>query len=336
MIMLRTTLLALALPIAGITAAQLAPDAPATTRQHLFEVNARWTSMHPSVLLDETPIAGYRSEADRIADHLLRVHAQLSTNLPETMGQDTRSRRTALLDTLHAYAVRGVFPMNNDVMGRSPVFIDAQGNVCAVGHLMIASGNAPLAERIRTEMNLAYVHDIHLPEAVAWAVTNGFTMDELAWIQPTYGHMKRRNPHLLASVLMPNGDLFEVRIPAEAQRGQTLDLVLKTAKGDKLATSFPALSGVHAVEFAGRVFVGGLPTTTGPAAEVYEWNGKSLVAHDPFTGRVGIGALYVTDGKLHVRGYEPDQATYQEYYLSAAGEWKPAPTWAEPIRVEPE
>lgn len=337
--MLRSTLLAFALPTIGITSAQLAPYQPATVGEHLLEVNAQWTSMDPSVLLDDARTVGYRSEADRIADHLHRVQGHLSTHLPAEVGRSAQPRRSTLLDALRTYADRGIFPMNDIAPVRSPVFIDALGNACAVGHLMIMSGHAELAERISKEMNLGYVHDITLPEVAEWATANGFTIDELAWIQPTYEHMKVRDPRLLASLHMTNGDQIIVQAPANAQAAQKLRLMRKEHTGDKMLTTLPLLSAVQAVEFAGRVFVSGKPPETGSSAEVYEWNGKSLVAHDPFPGRLVIGALFVSNGSLHVRGHALGVAEYQERYLTEAGEWRTVEAVQQeiaPIEVSPD
>ena len=73
----------------------------------------------------------------------------------------------------------------SDVYKRQ-VFIDPHGTACAVGQLMIESGHRDLAESISEEMNLAYVHDMKRADVLQWAVQEGFTEDELAWIQPGY------------------------------------------------------------------------------------------------------------------------------------------------------
>lgn len=328
--MLRSTFCLVALTAVGITNGQLTPEQPASLPQHLLEVNAQWTTMQPNISKDKTTVR-FNSEAERIAAHLHRVQEHLSTHIPTEISPAARSHRQSLMRSLDNYADRSVFPLNDLVPGRSPVFIDELGNACAVGHLMIMSGDEALAERIRAEMNLAYVHDIALPEVAAWAATNGFTIDELAWIQPTYDHMKIRDPRLIATIHMTNGDHFIVQGPANAQVTQKLSLVRKANTGDKVLATLPMLSAVQAVEFAGRVFVAGMPPKTGSAAEVYEWNGKSLVAYDPFAGRLIIGALFVANGTLHVRGHVLGEAEYQERYLTEAGEWKTVETVQEEV-----
>lgn len=319
--MLRSTFLAFTLPAFGIATAQLTPERPATVGQHLLEVNAQWTAMEPSAF-DDARIIHFDSDAERIAEHLHRVQQHLSLHTPAGIDPAAHAHRKTLLDALDVYADRGAFPMNDSVPGRSPVFIDAFGNACAVGHLMISSGHAELAERISREMNLAYVHAIALPEVADWAATNGFTTDELAWIQPTYDHMKHRGPLVLAAIELINGDRFEVHGPAGPEAAQKLSLLRMNATGTKVLTTLPMLTGVQAIEHNGHVFIGGMPPTNGPSAELYEWNGKSLVVHDPFIGRLAIGSLSVQNGTLHALGYKLGEGQPQERYLTEAGVWK--------------
>lgn len=333
--MLRSTLFTLTLAIAGITSAQLAPDAAAPIALHMLEVNAEWSTMDRSALDDAHPVR-FTSESERIATHLHHVAERLSASPSKELTSATLLRRQALLDTLQAYADRGRFPLNTSVPGRIPVFIDELGTACAVGQLMISSGHAGLAERISNEMNLAYIHDIALPEVGTWAATHGFTADELAWIQPTYEHMMIRDPNLLATVHLMSGERFEVRSPADAKAGQKLHLIRKDPQGDKVVASLPALSGVKAIEFEGRVFVGGTPPQAGSAAEVYEWNGSSLVAHDPFTGRTNFAGFFLKDGALHARSYLGGENAYQDRYLTPIGEWKVTSSYTEPIKSEQE
>lgn len=331
--MLRSTFLVLSLAIVHITTAQLAPGRPATTGEHLLVVNAEWATMDPTALLDDQ-VVSFTSETERIAEHLHRVAERLAARPLKDSASASAQHRRMLLDTLSAYADRGRFPMNLAAPGRTPVFIDDAGTACAVGQLMISSGHAELAHRIHHEMNLAYIKDISLPEVEDWASTHGFSLDELAWIQPTYQHMKPRDPGLLAAVHLVNGDLFEVRKPTADQAGQKLNVMLKNANGSKVVATMPALSGVQAMEFAGRVFVGGTSPQHGSPAAVFEWNGKELVAHDPFTGRVRFAGFYLTDGALHARGYVEGETAYQDRYLTPTGEWMVTRSGEAPIPIE--
>ncbi|MBK8338754.1 MAG: hypothetical protein IPK99_01465 [Flavobacteriales bacterium] len=322
--MLRSTVLVFALPAISICSAQLPPECPAPTGQHMQEVNAQWSAREPSVF-DDARTVGFRSDAARIAEHLHRVRQQLALRTPVGLSPNALAQRRGLLETLDSYADRGIFPVNDCVPGRSPVFIDPLGNACAVGHLMITSGHGALAERISAEMNLAYVHDIALPEVAVWAATHGFTIDELAWIQPTYHHMKDRDPRLVASIALANGDRFDVFGPASPKDAQKLRLVRKNTKGEKELATLPKLSGVQVMEFSGHLYIGGMPPDKGPSAELYEWNGTSLQVHDPFTGRLAIGSMSVQNGRLTVVGYVPGKGQPQERVLTEAGAWEEIP-----------
>jgi hypothetical protein len=319
--MLRTILLVLALPTIGPAFAQVHPGRYASPGTHLLVVNGQWSTMDPAVLNDQRSVA-FASEAARIADHLHRVADRLAERTAPTLVEGPSQRRLALLDTLQAYADRGRFPLNNTVPGRTPVFIDEQGTACAVGQLMIGSGHEALAEQIRKEMNLAYVYDIDLPEVAVWARDHGFTIDELAWIQPTYHFERIRDPSVLAAFDLANGDRVEVQAPTSTDAPKKLRLVRKNGQGEKVLATFPLLSAVQAMEFNGQVYVAGMPPAKGPAAEVYHWNGTSLKALDPFPGRMVIGSIYMQNGMLHVVGYELGDPQPQERYLTEDGEWK--------------
>jgi len=335
--MLRSTLLALSLALIHFATAQLAPERSATTGEHLLVVNAEWATMDPSVLHDDH-VVSFSSETDRIADHLHRVAERLAARSLKDTAWAAAQRRRMLLDTLSAYADRGMFPKNHTITGRTPVFIDEDGTACAVGQLMISSGHAALAERIHNEMNLAYIHAIDLPEVAVWASTHGFSTDELAWIQPTYHHMRVTRPGLVASFVMTNGDQIEVQGPTSSDAAQKLRLVRINGKGTKTLANLPMLAGVQACEYNGSIFVGGRPPENGPSTEVYEWNGKALVAHDPFDGVIDIGALYVANGTLHVLGYTGPTGN-EDRHLLEDGTWKmfdPTPIVSPPVQVLPE
>jgi hypothetical protein len=87
---------------------------------------------------------------------------------------------------LNGYWKAGIFPVNDYLPYKNPVFIDRIGTHCAVGYLMQQSGAENLAQQINSEQQFAYVHEIKVAGVKEWADENGFTIDELAWIQPGY------------------------------------------------------------------------------------------------------------------------------------------------------
>ena len=177
--------LSLSFSLALAAQAQLTPQTEASLYSHMLEVNAQWKNMDASVTNGESTVQ-FTNEAERIAQHLHLVASYLHTHSPEGLSAEAATNRTALLNELDRYADRGLFPQNHVLPYRNPVFIDPVGTACAVGQLMIESGHRDLAENISKEINLAYVHDMKRADVLQWATQEGFTEDELAWIQPGY------------------------------------------------------------------------------------------------------------------------------------------------------
>ena len=126
------------------------------------------------------------SEALRARVHLAYVRTLLAAR-PATR-PELAARRAELLGYLDEYIAKGVTPRNTYVAHRSPVFIDAHGRICAVGYLIERSAGRALAERIAKVHRLDYLEDIAaaMPDVAAWIAGSGFTLDELASIQPGY------------------------------------------------------------------------------------------------------------------------------------------------------
>lgn len=102
------------------------------------------------------------------------------------MSATLRGARARHLDELHRYAARGVFPRNLTHAQRVPIFIDDEGNACAVGHLMIASGAGPTAAAIASSQNTARVPEIRVAAASEWIAASGLSVAEHTRIQPNY------------------------------------------------------------------------------------------------------------------------------------------------------
>lgn len=126
------------------------------------------------------------AEALRMTVHLTYVRDLLARR-PAT-SPALAPRRAALLGYLDDYVAKGVTPRNTYVARRNPVFIDRDGNICAVGYLIERSVGRALPETIAAAHRLDYLEDIAaaMPEVDAWVAASGFTLDELASIQPGY------------------------------------------------------------------------------------------------------------------------------------------------------
>lgn len=121
------------------------------------------------------------SEEERIKTHLIFVHQQLSSSGPKS------EQGKHLLNALWDYIEAGDFPKyfkHEDA--RRPCFIDDAGTLCAVGHLIAVSEGRKEAERINRLFRFEYLLKMADEGLTAWQQNSGFSMKELAMIQPTY------------------------------------------------------------------------------------------------------------------------------------------------------
>jgi hypothetical protein len=133
--------------------------------------------------------------------HLLEAVDTLRAETPVHLDAEQRRARRDALATLEAYALAGEFPEHggsaltprsvlpprvfDDGTPRMPVFIDDDGSHCAVGYL-VAADDPELADTVADVANDAWLLEMDLPALGDWATAHGFTLDELAWIQPSY------------------------------------------------------------------------------------------------------------------------------------------------------
>lgn len=143
----------------------------------------------------------------RIRIRLARVSRELRTRQAEHLNSRHRVLRRVLLDSLDQYRLSRRFPRNTYKSERVPVFVDKTGRLCAVAHLITASGHRALVERISQTQNLARVQEMHDSELASWASDHGLKIDELAQIQPTYGpeHGATVDPFVAKSILIVGG-----------------------------------------------------------------------------------------------------------------------------------
>lgn len=126
-----------------------------------------------------------RWEVARLRRHFAQVDQVLRGRDVRDLSPQQQAARERHLTVLHAYAERGVFPHNPHTV-QQPRFIDDAGRVCAVAHLLIEDGRAPLAEQIRLNFNDAYIPEMQSPALEDWIAESGFTRADITRIQPTY------------------------------------------------------------------------------------------------------------------------------------------------------
>lgn len=249
---------------------------------YLLQVNAQWQHQPERESLSILAQANERSSYNQwITAHLLLVEQALRNRDVEQLNNQQKQNRNKLLDVLHHYATEGVFPVNDYLLYKNPVFIDRKGTHCAVGYLMLKSGFGALANTINQQQKFAYVHQIVVPGVAEWATEFGFSIDELAWIQPGY-------PPTTAVTDMDGG--VDGTVHTVAVDGQTVyaggDFV-HTASGITCNHVAMWVSG-----FAGFTWVSLNGGTNGPVYKLLLHNDKLYVAGN-FTQAGNINARNV-------------------------------------------
>lgn len=169
-----------------LLSATLNSPSSATLFDHLKEVNQEWEKQVENFdfLKFET---SFREDKERIQLHLYLVEKILRERSNEHLSLSQKTKRAHHLDVLKTYAARAIFPQNIYHSERQPYFVDHLGTACAVGHLVRESGAIELVDLIKKQDNFAYVSDLKKYKKLAiWAEQNGFSLAELAWIQPGY------------------------------------------------------------------------------------------------------------------------------------------------------
>ncbi|MES2799860.1 MAG: T9SS type A sorting domain-containing protein [Bacteroidota bacterium] len=169
--------------LATFAHSKLSPEKRDANFKHLYEVNNNWQLVNVSTAKQNL---SFQNDVDRISYHLLAVEELLRDKELKTLSPTQKSKRLKMLDVLHAYALTKQFPINSYHEERTPYFIDAFGTHCAVGYLVMMSGNGAISRDISESQNYAYVKDIHSNDLVHWAQDFGFELEELALIQPSY------------------------------------------------------------------------------------------------------------------------------------------------------
>lgn len=136
------------------------------------------------------------SEVARIRAHLAGAIDELRSNVRDGLTSTQAEARAQAIEWLEEYRDSGVFPHNHVRAGqRVPVFVDPHGTPCAVGYLMLRSGEEGLVEDIVRHANLARVPELAGDARLqAWLERRGLTLAEAARIQPMYGPLPPPEP----------------------------------------------------------------------------------------------------------------------------------------------
>lgn len=281
----------------------------------LCEVNKCWTEQSDVSGLQYPAYSEVQGEHEWIRTHLKLVEQTLRVRSTTHLTAAQQANRLAALDHLNEYWHAGNFPINDRYNVRTPIFIDPYDNFCAVGYLVKATGNEGVSRMIAAKTNLAYVREMNYPELSAWAKDYGFTVDELAWIQPGY-------PPVTSVAKIGKGTDGEVHQLAVSNDGEKLYVGgVFTKVDDKISTDNIAYvtytndtydwhamgTGVNGpvyaiAEFDGKVFVAGSFTEAGGVSvnNVAYWDGNNWNAAGCITGTVKDFIIYKS--KLYAVG----------------------------------
>ncbi len=156
--------------------------------EKLKEVNAQW-AYQPDIPQGVFETAPEVNENKAIQKHLELVEQTLRKRSVVHLNATQQKNRSQCLDLLRSYGNAGQFPQNSYLPYRNPVFIDKHNTFCAVGFLVKETGFESVSREISQKQNFAYVYEIQHEALPKWAEQYGFTLAELAWIQPGYPPM---------------------------------------------------------------------------------------------------------------------------------------------------
>lgn len=232
------------------------------------------------------------TEKDRMRVHLEHVRELLASQ-PATR-PELAKRRAELLGYLDDYIAKGITPENERLPWRTPVFIDEHGAICAVGYLIERSVGRALPEKIAATHRYEFLEEIAaaMPEVSAWVASSGFTLDELASIQPAYTEPDAdtwRTWNL--AKLKPEDGVYE------SAASYTEHKVAGTFKRRRMEGLWKATKGDVVVGW------GDFKRGSGTWQSYYP-DGKQLLAEGPYVNNVAHGAwkFFHTSGRLAAEG----------------------------------
>lgn len=284
--------------------------------QKLYEVNKCWAEQK-DINREDLAALQSRTETEWIQLHLSLVEKTLRSRSTSHLSESQKQNRLAALNYLHGYWQAASFPRNEDYSYRTPIFIDKHDNFCAVGYLVKAIGFEHVSRMISAKTNLAYVKEMNYPELFAWADAYGFTVDELAWIQPAYPPEYAVDPVGKGT----NGVVNELCADAAGKKlymGGSFSMVDGSIAAGNIAYITEAggkftwhdMAGgvngpVHAIaEFDNKIFVAGNFTQAGgkPANSVAYWDGATWHNAGCLGGMGIVKDLIVYKNNLYATG----------------------------------
>eukprot|EP00029_Vermamoeba_vermiformis_P013713 TRINITY_DN8635_c0_g1_i1.p1 TRINITY_DN8635_c0_g1~~TRINITY_DN8635_c0_g1_i1.p1 ORF type:complete len:274 (-),score=35.17 TRINITY_DN8635_c0_g1_i1:123-944(-) len=142
----------------------------------------------------------YSSPQQRVQAHLQYVLNILESGqfAPASLTASQKQKRSECINILRAYMNAGIFPHQFEYPDPSathrPCFKDDANNVCAVGHLIEKTAGMEVVDQINNSFKFSYIRDMDLSLVASWQTEHGFSLIELAMIQPSYSFMRPHFP----------------------------------------------------------------------------------------------------------------------------------------------
>lgn len=309
---------------------------PNSLRNHLTEVNKEWAEQIDVSNLNLEENVVFLTDNERIKCHLSLVLKTLENRAVNHLSVLQMQKRKEHLAMLKKYIEIGIFPTNHYHSHRQPYFVDNFGVHCAVGFLLEQDGQTDFVTKIRQNDNYAYIRELTKYSTLTiWAKENGFTLDELAWIQPTY-----YPEYTYESVGNGVGVNGKILCMTKSDDGNTLYLGGNFVSIDNIASSsvmafdgdnFQAIGGilgtVHDMKFYfNDLYVAGnfiLPQSN-DFVNVAKWNGTTWEALQVGDMEGTIYTLEIWNGVLYIGGnFQKVNGVTMPYlaYLNAQNQW---------------
>lgn len=293
-------------------AESLRPNVQKNLFYHLTEVNQEWNNQQDLEQLDLRQMIHFQNDNQRIQTHLKLVCQLLSNRSMTHLTEEQRANRQRHLAVLKSYYETAVFPTNHYHTKRQPYFVDNYNVHCAVGYLLQQDKQTNLVTIIRENDNYAYIQELtKYPQLEIWAKANGFMVDELAWIQPTYGPSNEFSPvgtgvdgEVLCFIKSDDDETLFV-----GGNFTTINGVYSPSIAAYDGTNFTAISGfigtVYDMKYyGGKLYAAGefIMPQTQDAVNIAVWDGTTWT---PLQNGNMFGAIYAIEilrNKLYIGG----------------------------------
>jgi hypothetical protein len=229
------------------------------------------TQVVNSILGDMSYVQKFHTNPNLFTDEKLRLqtHLEYVENLLRQkdvshLSIKLRKKRAIVLDLLHVYWTKGIFPKNYDYQGqRRPCFIDCHGNICAVGYLIEQTTSRQVAENINKKFKYEFLLNMNDAVIDHWIESNGLTKLECAMIQPQYG-----------STIPPNYNHVPAAYGVPSAVWSGLNVSLITMNGIQIGKGYknPAFPIIGLVSGAGQIIFG---AATWPKDYYDAWSGAT-------------------------------------------------------------